>query len=214
MDIPIKAIIFDIDGTLVPTISWRELTKGFGADVDEYIKIYGMFKEGLISLEELTKRITIIWSETKNNTRSNVEKIVKATKFYPGVPEMITKLREKYTLCLISSSFKEYVEMASKKLDINDWYYNTDFYYDKNDYLVGFNYIPETRKLKLEQFHLFIKKHYIKATECALVSDSDTESLITAEAGKSYFIPSIIHKSIERKSDHILDKITSLTKYL
>lgn len=41
-----KAIIFDIDGTLSPEVSWLALTRDLGASVEEHIQIYKNYKEG------------------------------------------------------------------------------------------------------------------------------------------------------------------------
>jgi FMN phosphatase YigB (HAD superfamily) len=46
-----KAVVFDIDGTLSPEISWLALTRDLGASVEQHIQIYQDYKEGRIDYE-------------------------------------------------------------------------------------------------------------------------------------------------------------------
>jgi phosphoserine phosphatase len=70
-----KAIIFDIDGTLSPEISWLALTRDLGASVDEHIRIYTDLKQGRIDYPESKRQLINLWRATGNANKAFFQKL-------------------------------------------------------------------------------------------------------------------------------------------
>lgn len=62
-----KAVVFDIDGTLSPEVSWLALTRDLGASVEEHAQIYADYKAGRISVSPLGMPILPCTILTRNN---------------------------------------------------------------------------------------------------------------------------------------------------
>ena len=61
-----KAVVFDIDGTLSPEVSWLALTRDLGAPVDQHVQIYNDYKEGLIDYPTSKAQLIGLWRATGN----------------------------------------------------------------------------------------------------------------------------------------------------
>ena len=70
-DIEIKAVVFDIDGTLSPHVSWTKLTALLGAPVSGLNKIYENLKNGNSRYRESKYALLKLWEDTGklNKTR-------------------------------------------------------------------------------------------------------------------------------------------------
>ena len=82
--------------------------------------------------------------------------------------ETVNYLRNIYRLCLISGAVDLYVQIVAEKLEVSDWYANTELVWDENGELVDYNYHADQAGKKLEQFGEFIKEHQIAKDRCAV----------------------------------------------
>ena len=57
----IKAVVFDIDGTLTEHNSWYAFTRDIGGSEAEHLAIYEGQRKGDIGLEEAKQRLLEIW---------------------------------------------------------------------------------------------------------------------------------------------------------
>jgi len=122
----IKLIIFDYDGVIVDSFSnvhkiykiiCRRLGKRCPSDINEFKKVYGHTsieaKENLGLSEEESRKANEIFKE---------EIIKTEPKLFQGIGEVIKELDKKYKLIVISSNYKEEVEMKLKQTGIFDYF--------------------------------------------------------------------------------------------
>ena len=68
----IKAIIFDIDGTLTPQISWTAFTRDIGGSVAKHLAIYQDHLNGSIGLDNSKRQLLGLWQATGNAKLSHI----------------------------------------------------------------------------------------------------------------------------------------------
>ena len=86
-------------------------------------------------------------------------------------------------LCIVSGAIDTFVEVASKKLQIEHRYATSKFKYDKFGYLVDFEYKLSRGEEKLEYLKIFCKNTGIDSNECAAIGDGDSDVPIFGVVG-------------------------------
>src|SRR5574338_496920 len=99
-----KAVVFDIDGTLSPEVSWLALTRDLGASVEEHIRIYKDYKEGQITYEESKHQLIGIWRATGNANKPFFQKLFESWPLNSAAKQVVDHARKNHTLCLITGS--------------------------------------------------------------------------------------------------------------
>ena len=56
-----KAVVFDIDGTLTPQVSWTAFTKDIGGSVVEHLAIYEDTLNGKLGLDDSKRKLLEMW---------------------------------------------------------------------------------------------------------------------------------------------------------
>ncbi len=171
----INTVIFDIDGTLTETISWLEITKQLGASVEEHKKLFKKMKTSQITTSDAIKNLIKLWRATNNANRQNFKQIFQNYKLRDDSLDTINYLKEKYKICIISSSIKLYVKTIATKLKIKDYYGNTELIWDENDLLVDLDYHPNQATKKVKQLKKFIKQNNLTKDNCVVIGDGDSD---------------------------------------
>ncbi len=169
----IKAVIFDIDGTLTKEISWPFLVERLGISITQHDGVFQAFKKGEISLQNATNKVLNLWRSKGLATKSHVVNVFSEIPLRDDAKKTIEYLKSKsYILCLITGSMDLYAEQVAKELDISYYYSNTKLFWDKAGVLSGMDYYTDDRGKKLAQFMEFTKKVGVRPDECAVVGDS------------------------------------------
>jgi HAD superfamily phosphoserine phosphatase-like hydrolase len=209
----IKAIIFDIDGTLSSEVSWLKLTEGLGASVKKHLVIFDKYLKGDINYKKAKRDLIKLWQDTGNANDEYMMKMFDSWKLKDDAHEIISHLKEKYKIVLISGSLDLYVETVAEKLGIIDWYANTKIDWDRKGNLTDFHYFRNQALKKLIQFKEFKKTNNLKYNEFAIVGDGDTDLLLFKRIRFSVMVKKDKpHPELEKHAYKKIEKLTELKK--
>jgi phosphoserine phosphatase len=183
-----KAIIFDIDGTLSPEISWLALTRDLGASVDEHLRIYADLKQGKIDYTESKRQLIDLWRATGNANKPFFQKLFENWPLDPFAKQIVQQAQTKHKVCLITGSMNLYAQIVANKLGVKDWYANTTLHWDENDELDDMDYELKQAEKKLEQFQQFCQAQNIQPEECIVVGDGENDIELFKLSGKGVLI--------------------------
>lgn len=186
-----KAVVFDIDGTLSPDISWTKLTLLLGASVPDHLKIYEDFKNGNLEYEESKKALLRLWRGDGEVSKKKLREIFSCWTLKEGVVPLFAYLRSKgYITCLITGSVDLFAHVIAEKVGADAWYANTALRWDHNDYLQDYDYERNAAEKKLEQFKNFCEQHSFKPTECVVVGDDANDIELFKASGHGIAVES------------------------
>ena len=137
----ITAVVFDLDGTLLPLNSWSALTQALGASWPEHESIYDAYRESRIGYEQAKRRLLDLWRATGRANRECLLEIFNELPIRPEANEIVHWLKsQQYKTCLISGSMDLYVATVARRLDIDYYYANTSLLFDGTGQLIDFEY--------------------------------------------------------------------------
>lgn len=195
-----KAVIFDIDGTLTPDISWTALTRDVGASIEEHMKIFRAHQGGEITHEISTRELTELWRKTGNAKKGFFEALFMKWGLKDGAKELMDYLLSKgYLICLITGSTELYAGIIAKRLGIKTWFANASFDWDDKGNLTGFHYDINQKEKKLKQFLEFCRENEIEPGDCAVVGDGYNDAELFSLTGNGI--------AMESDGSHHLEKI-------
>lgn len=172
----IKAVVFDVDGTLTKKNSWQTIALAMGATWEEDLEIYHAEKAGKLTSDEACRRIITLWKRKDLATKENFRRIFREMEFRSDAVEIIQHLKKKgLKICLITGSMDMYAEVIAERLGVDQYYSNAKLYWNTDDTIDKFTYSVHQSKVKLEQFEGFLKDNNLKPNECAVVGDSSND---------------------------------------
>lgn len=195
----VKAIIFDIDGTLTYEDGWYILSDEIGSSSKKHREIFTLCYGKQISSDEAIRRFVEDWQSTGKANKRLFEEVFSRMPLRKGAEEIIKYLREKgYLLCLITGNMELYAKKIAERLGITDYYANSKLFWDENDELTGLTYDFDEGKRKLHQFLDYCKLKGLQPAECAMVGDSWNDAGIFQATGRGIAIQTNIEdKEIE-----------------
>lgn len=172
----IKAIIFDIDGTLTRDIAWVKVTNELGASIEHNDNIFASWKRGELSEIEAKKKLIENWSRAGKCFKKDWEDILKQIPVREDAKETIKYLKDKgYRISMITGSFDLYAQIIGEKLEIDNWYANTKLIWDKNGKLSDVETVIDDKALKIEHFNHYCSSNNLQFDECVPVGDSEND---------------------------------------
>jgi HAD superfamily phosphoserine phosphatase-like hydrolase len=182
------AVIFDIDGTLAPTVSWTDFTRRLGASPDDHLTIYDDYRAGRITYLESKVRLLSLWRQTGNANKEFIEHTFASMPLNPQAEPLIWWARQHARLCLISGSIDIFVLQVAKATGIRDFYANTRFIFDADDVLVDYDYVLDQSGKKLQQLQEFCTRYGLQPSQCAVVGDSENDSALFTATGNGVLV--------------------------
>jgi len=170
-----RAIVFDIDGTLSPEVSWLALTRDLGAPVEQHIQIYKDYKEGKIDYEASKDQLIGLWRATGNANKAFFARLFDALPLDPAAEQVVHAAKVGHIVCLITGSVDLYAETVARKLGIDQWYANTTLHWGTDGSLVDMDYELDQAAKKLEQFGQFRQTNGLEAQDCYVVGDGEND---------------------------------------
>jgi HAD superfamily phosphoserine phosphatase-like hydrolase len=171
-----KALILDIDGTISPEVSWLALTRDMGGSVATHSDIFERYRRGLMPYNDAKRQLVALWHETGCATRPQMSAMFEA---WPLRPEASVLVRAAYGLemgvCLITGSLDLYAQIVARRLDIIEYYANTELVFNKGGELTDFHYDLMQGPKKLRQLHDYCVRHGVSEQECVVVGDGESE---------------------------------------
>ena len=217
----IKAVIFDIDGTVVPHVnSWLNMTRDLGASVDEHKAIFFKgFKEGQVSYEDSRKQLIRLWHETGNATRSKLESMFESWPILPEAQELISFLRSKgLPVAFITGSMDVYAKIVARKFGVDDYYANGELVFDSNGDLVDFHFPHDESQKKVEHLLAFCKKRSLSPSNVVVIGDSGNEVGLFTETKRGIMVgpekPEAVKKVAWKEADTLAEVKAIVTPFL
>ncbi|OGE88301.1 MAG: hypothetical protein A3J07_00715 [Candidatus Doudnabacteria bacterium RIFCSPLOWO2_02_FULL_49_13] len=181
----IKAVVFDIDGTLTEKNSWQQLMLAMGGTWAEDLEVVELERSGKITHEEANARILALWKRYGKDTRENFTNAMEAMALRPDAVSLIEYLKTKgIVICLITGSTDLNAQIVARKVGVENFYYNTKLNWDDHGRILDFKYEWKQGELKLKQFHEFLKKNNLQPEQCAVIGDSDNDHELFKITGK------------------------------
>lgn len=174
----IKAVIFDVDGTLTNEVSWLNITQGLGADPLEHKRIFDDMRAGVTTYPQAKALLIALWQSTGNANRSFIQEMFDFWTLKHDAEETTEYLKQKYHVCLMSGAVDLYIATVARKLGIKDWYANTELIWDEQGNLIDFNYYVDQAGKKVEHFEQFAKQYGYSKEECIAIGDGDSDLLL------------------------------------
>lgn len=174
----IKVIVSDVDKTLTSNNTWYELTKAFNGSVEKHFELYSAFLKGETPEDELTTGLIAMLEKAhgKKIQRAELEDILFKIPLKSEAFAVFNDLQQQgYTVCLISGSMDIFVKLVAKRLNVQHWFANSIFEFDKDDNWVNFRYNPREAELKLKQLQDFLKAEKIADSECLVLGDGKND---------------------------------------
>lgn len=185
----VKAVIFDIDGTLSPENSWTAFSRDLGSSVAEHLAIYQDHLAGNIGLDESKRMLLKLWLATGRANKQNIEQMFASWPLRDDAQQVIEWLKHKgIRVCLITGSVDLYAQHIAERLDVSDYYANAKLVFDDNGNLENFDYTTDQAEVKLQQLREFCAKYDLREDECIAVGDSDNDIELFRHTGRGVLI--------------------------
>lgn len=131
-----KAVIFDVNGTLVHENTWMDLNLAMGVRPEEDEMLMSWGEQNIISDQQGQDILCSIYKLRGNPTLEKIVETVSAYTFYSGVKKTIKALRERgYEIGIISGAMDIFVQIVATDLSIEHWRSANRFIFDSDDRL-------------------------------------------------------------------------------
>ena len=217
----IKAVVFDIDGTVTPHAnSWLATTRDLGGSVEEHkVMFFEGFKGGQVSYEDSKKRFIKFWQATGKANRSHLKDIFESWPVFPEAQELIAFLKEKgLYVAFITGSMGMYAKIVAAKFSVPDYYANSELVFDDDGNFVDFDFPHDESQRKVEHLHAFCKKRSLKPSNVVALGDSANDAGIFSETQRGIIVglekPEVLKKVAWKEADSLLEVKELLAPFL
>jgi phosphoglycolate phosphatase len=206
---PIRLIIFDLDGTLVDSI--RDITKALNFGFEPYgllslttDEVAGMVGEGSVKLVQkileknnLSIDKNLVVKRFAEYYRSH---IVDNTKPFPGVAEMLEDLKH-FKKAVISNKLEGFSKEMIGRLGLSEYF----------EIIVGGDLIPERKPSPMPVYHV-LSTLGVKPEESIIVGDSEVD----VSTGKAASVRTVAvtygygRTGFEKEADFVIDNMSDL----
>lgn len=185
----IKAVAFDVDGTLVSGNFWIPLHTLFHVPLEDDREWMRRYHERGLDYRGWMNTVSDAWKKNPLPREIMEEKLSRFS-FLPGAEELVETLKPRYPIALISSNIAGYIEHVASQLAIDDWYAFTDFDFDEKAMFreITFSSDGDELEAKVEALKDFAMKNGILPTEVAFVGDSRNDLDVFKLTGKGILI--------------------------
>ncbi len=164
-----KMVVFDVDGTLIKSLSWQHLHETLGT-WNKSRKYFNQFFNGDITYEEWARLDAALW---KGQPLEKIQQIVKAMSYTDGAREVLIALKKQsFKVVLLSAGLSFVTERIHKEIGVDDALANELVV--KNGLLTGKVKVNVSFTNKDEALYSILKKFHIEMKECIAVGDDET----------------------------------------
>lgn len=183
-----KAVVFDIDRTLSPEVSWLALTRDLGAPVEQHVQIYKDYKNGEIDYSTSKSQLIDLWRATGNANETFFAQLFEALPLDPVADKIVQTAKMGRTVCLITGSMDLYARIVASKLGVDQWHANTTLHWDDEGNLYDMDYELNQAAKKLEQFAQFCEENGLNAQDCLVIGDGENDEKLFEACGHGVLI--------------------------
>lgn len=212
----IKAVVFDIDGTLTKETSWSVIATSAGGTPEEDLETYYAQKTGKISDAEADRRILGMWTRKGLLSKQRYTEILTAIPLREDALDLVNYLKSQNILiCLITGAMDLYAEVTAKRLGVDNYYGNAKLYWDEHENILNFTYQVDQGSLKLAQFREFCQKYNLRSEECVPIGDSDNDYLLFVETKKGIAVKTEFEdKDLEAVAWQVVNNLSEIKKFI
>lgn len=186
---PAKAVIFDIDGTLSPILSWLEFTKTLGASTDRHQAIFRDYLDERITYEQSRTELLALWQATGRAHLSTMQQIFDQWPLHAAAAPLIAGLKNQGAqVCLMTGSFDLYAATVARKLSVEQWYANTRLIFAPDGSLQSYDYVRDQAAHKLRQLNLFLEATELSVADCVAVGDGPNDVALFRATGRGILV--------------------------
>lgn len=181
----IKAVVLDMDGTVLPMNSWQELHRTCGLlEVEDQVMLRWYF-EGAISYRQWTDLIASIYKARGLATRDAVRAAFDRCTVDPSAEELVADVqRLGLRLILLSGGVDELVSRVADHLHIEERAANHRIEYAADGRFERLEIQADDRQFKVERLLAFCRRHALSPNECICVGDGCSDRLIFELTGR------------------------------
>jgi HAD superfamily phosphoserine phosphatase-like hydrolase len=176
-----KAIIWDVDETLIAGTSWIYLIDGLKADRQIHMRLYKDYLSAMITYDQVRPRIMENLSRQANEkmNRAAIREICQDVAILPQALSLMPKLHQAgLRMCLISAGIDLFVEDIAARLGIDHWYANSELVFDAEDMFIDFHFSAEMEALKIKQLDAFLAAVNLGYEDCIAIGDGETDKAL------------------------------------
>ncbi len=173
-----KLIIFDMDGTLVDTGSVIANTINY---VRNYLDLQPLDKNTILeNLNDPSVHSPKFFYNCENYTQEQVElfhqyyheNCTKDIELYDGINELLTKLHNKYKLCVATNASSNFAKQILSHLEVINYF----------EHIIGADMVINP-KPHADMIQYVIDKYCIDKEHCIVIGDSLKDSMAASKAG-------------------------------
>jgi len=181
----IKAVVLDMDGTVLQGNSWQELHRCCGLlDVEDQVMLR-WYAEGAVSYRQWTDLIASIYKARGVATRDAVRAAFDRCTLDPLAEELVADInRRGLRLILLSDGVDELVNRVADHLRIEERAANHRIEYAADGRFEGLKMEADDAQFKAERLLAFCRKHALAPHDCVCVGDGCNERLIFELTGR------------------------------
>jgi phosphoserine phosphatase len=206
----LRLVVFDVDGTLMKSFSWRHLHEALGT-WNRGRKYFEQFFRGSITYEEWACLDAALW---RGQPLEKVQRIVNAMPYTDGAREVLTTLRRKgFKVILLSAGLSLVTERIRKEIGADAALANELIV--KDGFLTGGVKVNVSFNNKDEALHSILKGFNAEMKHCIAVGDDETLIPLFEKVGLGIaFNPR--SRNVETHADIVVksDKLQDVLPYI
>jgi len=172
-----KAVVFDMDGTLLPVNSWEELHRAYGLEVAEDQLMLRWYREGILDYASWTDLITRIYLFRGKATQKNAVEAFNRCVLDPSAKYVVNEIQRRgMKIFLLSGGILQLVARVAQQLKISRFAGNHDMKFDSDGRFLGFEICGDEHDFKVVQLVSFCSEHDLAPTDCLCVGDGCNDS--------------------------------------
>lgn len=190
MNTEIKAVAFDVDGTLISSSVWHALHELFGLSRDDNRKEQERYVRGDISFRERMQSLDRAFlAASPLPHKGEVSGVLADFQFLDGAAETVAALSAR-PLAVISSGFREYVAPVARALSIPHAYSYIHLHFHEDGAYGGMRFPIDEDELraKVDALLDFGKKTGAAPHEIAFVGDSSNDLEAFKHTGRGILV--------------------------
>jgi|CXWL01.1.fsa_nt_gi phosphoserine phosphatase len=181
----IKAVVLDMDGTVLPANSWQELHRSCGLLEAEDQVMLRWYSEGAISYGQWTDLIASVYRARGMATRDAVLAAFDRCAVDPSAEELVAEIQRRgLRLILLSGGVDDLVDRVADHLGIEERFANHRIAYGADGWFAGFEIQGDDAQFKVARLMAFCKRHAFLPHECMCVGDGCNDRLIFELTGR------------------------------